>query len=97
MAVLIISVIITKQMVKTKIINDYYYDVFLPMQEEDSKLDLIHMIDIRAFCGVYNGFYALRFDDNSGWPLQPAFREEQGITFNYSNQGFEVVLWKENK
>lgn len=82
--------------IKTKIINDHYYDVYLPIAIKDIEQHDIDSVKILKFCGVFNGYYAVKIHDTLGRAQESGIEEVCGILFENSVRDVKVVLWKEN-
>ncbi len=80
-----------------KIINEDFYDML--MQDDyfqDSELK-ISDIKLSLYCGLYNGYYALIFQDNQNLIAVPGEENIGGLKFNYPYKGGNtIILWKAN-
>ncbi len=78
------------------IISDYFD---LLMKDEYFNNNELEISDIKlsVYCGVYNGYYALRFQDNKVLAAVSGEENIGGFKFIYPYKGGNtVILWKEN-
>ncbi len=79
--------------VREVIINDYFNIII----DDPRYIELSirkEMVSISVYCGIYQGYYVLRFSDLLLLPAQTEYKKIAGYNFVYPYKGGnEVVLW----
>lgn len=92
----IVPITAISQELMDMIISDYFDLVMKDEYFKDYELE-ISDIKLSVYCGVYNGYYALRFQDNKALVGILGGENIGGQRFIYPAMGGNtVILWKQN-